>query len=109
MTAPVPQTPSSKYPVDLTFAYPEKSSRLLALLGILMPIKVLLLIPHIFVLYFLELASAIVAFIGYFVVLFTGKYPKGMYDFVAGVLRWQIRLSAWIFGLADGYPPFSLN
>jgi len=108
MTTVTPGAGSS-YPVDVRFDYPERSSRGLALLGILMPIKALLLIPHVFVLYFLGLASVIVAFIGYFAVLFTGRYPKGMYDFVVGVIRWQTRVSAWLMSLSDGYPPFTLQ
>lgn len=109
MTTATPATPPDVYPVNLVLTYPERSSRLFALLGILLPIKALLLIPHIIVLYFLSLASFIVTIVAYFAILFTGRYPKGMYDFVGGVLRWQTRLNAWMFSLSDKYPPFSLN
>jgi hypothetical protein len=95
------------YPVRLEADYPPQSSRLLALLGILFGIKFLLLLPHLFLLWFVGLAAGIVAIIGYFVVLFTGRYPRGMWEFLLGVIRWQIRVNAWQFGLVDRYPPFS--
>ena len=97
------------YPVRLEADYPEKSSRGLALLAILFFIKGLLLIPHIIVLYVLGIATFVVAVIGYWAVLITGRYPKGMYNFVLGVTRWQTRTSLWLFGLTDKYPPFSLS
>jgi hypothetical protein len=98
------------YPIRLEADYPESSSRLLALLAIpFMFLKVLLVIPHIFLLYFVQLAACLVAFIGYWVVLFTGRYPRGMYQFVLGSLRWQTRVSAWLLSLVDRYPPFSLH
>jgi len=43
------------------------------------------------------------------VVLFTGKYPKGGHDFVTGYLRLSVRMQAWLFGLTDEYPGFSLQ
>ncbi|MGE5589815.1 MAG: DUF4389 domain-containing protein [Bacillota bacterium] len=109
MTTVTPGTGTgSDYPVDVRLEYPEHSSRGLALLGILFFLKAVLLVPHIIVLYFLTLASFIVVFVSYFAVLFTGRYPKGLFDFVGGVLRWQTRINAWFYGLTDKYPPFSL-
>src|SRR5262249_2065288 len=87
------------YPVRVEANYPDRSSRLLALPAILfMWPKALLLLPHIFVLYFVQLAAFFVAFLGFWVVLFTGKYPRGMYEFVLGALRWQTRyrLGCWV-------------
>jgi hypothetical protein len=96
------------YPVRVEADYPEQSSRWLALAGALfMYPKALLLVPHLFVLYFVQLAAFVVAFVGFWVVLFTGRYPRGMYEFVLGALRWQTRASAWLLGLVDRYPPFS--
>jgi hypothetical protein len=98
------------YPVRVEADYPEHSSRLLALAGLLFLFpKALLLLPHIFVLYFLQLAALVVVFVGFLAVLFTGKYPHSLYDFALGSLRWQTRVSAWMFGLVDRYPPFSLR
>jgi hypothetical protein len=99
-----------KYPIRLEADYPETSSRLLALSAILFMFpKMLLLIPHIIILWFVQLAGFVVAIIGFWVVLFTGRYPRGMYEFVLGWLRWQTRISAWLLGLVDRYPPFSLD
>ncbi|MBI3408237.1 MAG: DUF4389 domain-containing protein [Planctomycetes bacterium] len=96
------------YPVRVEADYPEQSSRLLALCGILfMWPKAILLVPHIFVLYFVQLAAFLVAYLGFWVVLFTGRYPRGMHGFVVGVMRWQTRLTAWLLGIVDRYPPFS--
>ena len=100
------QTP---YPVRVEADYPDKSSRLLALLAILFFIKWLLLVPHLIVLYFLVLLAFIAAAIGYFAVIFTGKYPRGLFNFVLGVTRWQIRANLWLLGLTDRYPPFRLT
>ncbi|MCI0463569.1 MAG: DUF4389 domain-containing protein [Gemmataceae bacterium] len=84
-----------EYPVRLEADYPAASSRLLALCGALFFFpKVVLAVPHLFVLYFLGLAAGFVIFLGYWIVLFTGQYPRGLYDFALGVLRWQIRVNA---------------
>jgi hypothetical protein len=102
--------PVHSYPVRLDADYPAESNRALALAGALFFFpKVLLAIPHLVVLYFVNLAAVIVVYIGYWVVLLTGKYPRGMFDFALGALRWQTRVSAWLFGLADEYPPFSIS
>jgi hypothetical protein len=101
--------PATDYPVRVHFDRPEQSSRLLALTGALLFLKTLLLLPHLIVVYFLQIAGIVVAYVGYFVVLFTGKLPEGMFTFMAGVLQWYTRTSAWFFGLTDVYPPFSLT
>ena len=102
-------TPSSDYPVKFEADYPESPSRLLALLGVLFWIKGLLLIPHIVVLYVLSIVAFVVAYIGYWAVLITGKYPEGMFNFVYGVQRWGARVESWLYGWSDSYPPFSLD
>ena len=95
-----------QYPADLDVELSEQSSRLLAVLALL-GIKLLLGIPHLIVLVIYGLVASIVSWIAQWAVLFTGKYPAGMFDFVLGYLRWSWRYSAWYAGLADGYPPFS--
>ena len=100
---------SSRYPVRVEADYPERSSRVLALLALLFGIKGLLLLPHMIVLYFLGIVQFIVMVIAYVVVLFTGHYPRGMFDFVMGVTRWQTRTNLWLYGITDSYPPFSLS
>jgi hypothetical protein len=96
------------YPLDLRADYPAGSSRGWAALTIFL-IKFLLLIPHFFVLFFLGVAQAIIAVIAQFGVVFTGRYPAGLFDFVAGVLRWNTRVQAFVFSLTDKYPPFALR
>lgn len=66
-------------------------------------------IPHMFVLYFIMIGVAVVNFIAWWAILFTGKYPEGMFHFVEKYLRWSTRVSARFMHLADGYPAFGLN
>jgi hypothetical protein len=54
--------------------------------------RLLMIIPQMIVLYFLMIAAGVVVFIAWWAILFTGKYPKGMYEFSAGVLRWYTRV-----------------
>jgi len=99
-----------KYPVEYNVQYPERSSRLLALLFLLFLIpKAFLLIPHFIILWFLGMVSFFLAVIAQFAVLFTGQHPKALFDFIAGVQRWGIRVNAYFLGLTDKYPPFSLK
>jgi hypothetical protein len=100
----------SLYPVSVDAAYPEQSSRLLAVCGILFFLpKMLLLLPHLIVMWFLSIAMLLVAWVGYWIVLVTGTQPRSLFDFVLGCTRWQTRVNAWYFGLTDEYPPFSLE
>jgi hypothetical protein len=96
------------YPLKLTVAYPAGSSRLLNFpLFIGMFIRVILVIPHLIILAFLGIAEFIVVFIAQFAILFSGSFPDGLHGFVVGVSRWSTRISAYLFGLTDRYPPFS--
>jgi hypothetical protein len=73
-------------------------------------VKWLLVIPHYFVLLFLGIAAAVCVIIAWFAILFTGRYPKSLFDFVLGVQRWGLRVVAYAFLLiTDKYPPFSLE
>ena len=61
-------------------------------------------------LFFLHLAAIVAVVIAWFAILFTGRYPRALFDFVEGVLRWQNRVVAYAFTLVtDAYPPFRLN
>ena len=60
-------------------------------------------------LWFLGIAWGVVTLIAWFAILFTGEYPRGMYDFSAGVLRWSTRVEAYLLLLRDEYPPFALS
>jgi hypothetical protein len=73
-------------------------------------VKWFLAIPHYVVLFFLLIAAFVVVILSWFAILFTGRYPRGMFDFVEGVFRWGARVEGYAFLLVtDLYPPFSLN
>ena len=99
---------TEEYPVRLGVDHPDAPSRLLALLGVI-SIKGLLLLPHIIILSLLGMVSLAVVYIGYWAVLITGRYPRGLFDLVVGVQRWSYRANAWLIGWTDRYPPFSLT
>jgi hypothetical protein len=90
------------YPVRLEIAYPEDGNRFLIL------VRWLLAIPHIVVLYFLSIAVTVLTVIAWLAILFTGRYPEGIFRFVVGVQRWSMNINAYI-GFHDLYPPFSMN
>ena len=93
--------------VDLRVAYPNAEEELNRWLPL---IKWLLALPHYIVLAFLWLAVVVVTVIAWFAILFTGRYPRGLFDFVVGVDRWTLRVVAYAFLLTtDAYPPFRLE
>lgn len=68
-----------------------------------------ILIPHGFVLLFVALWSAILQFVAFWVILFTGRYPQSMFEFQAGMLKWSLRVSARMYNVSDGYPAFGIK
>jgi hypothetical protein len=73
-------------------------------------VKWILVIPHIIVLIFIFIAVVFCSVFAWFAILFTGRYPKGIFDFVEGFLRWSLRVNAYAFILiTDEYPPFRLR
>ena len=92
--------------VHLHYPYPDVEHDL----GRGMPlVKWLLAIPHYIVLGFLYIAVFFVSIVAWFAILFTGRYPRGIFDFVEGVLRWHNRVVGYTFALVtDEYPPFRL-
>ncbi len=93
-------------PVKFTIDYPEKLSRGILLLKTFFG-WLYVFIPHGFVLFFYGIAAFFVTLIAWWAILFTGKYPKGMFDFVVGYQRWSNRVNAYMLLLTDVYPPFS--
>ena len=92
--------------VHLDYAYQDAARDLKRWLPL---VKWFLAIPHYIVLFFLWIAAIVVVIIAWFAILFTGRYPRGMFDFVQGVIRWGTRVAAYTFVLVtDRYPPFSL-
>jgi Domain of unknown function (DUF4389) len=93
--------------VHLDYPYPDAARDLNRWLPL---VKWFLAIPHLIVLLFLWVAAIVVVIIAWFAILFTGRYPRSMFDFVEGVLRWGQRVIAYAFVLVtDRYPPFSLT
>ena len=73
-------------------------------------VKWFLAIPHYVLLFFLVIGAVVSVVLAWFAVVFTGKYPRGLFDYVVGVIRWGLRVEAYAFLLiTDRYPPFSLR
>ena len=90
--------------INYDVRYPERLSRWKLLFW-----KFITAIPHFIILGFLSLAAAVVTVIAWFYILFSGRYPRGLFDYVAGVLRWGARVWAYVLSLTDEYPPFNLS
>ncbi len=94
-------------PMTYNIQYAENQSRLELLLRSIFGF-IYILIPHGFVLFFFGLWSAILSFVSWFSILFTGRYPESFFEFQVNLIRWQARLNARVFNLADGYPAFGI-
>jgi hypothetical protein len=93
----------STYPLVFDVEYPERLSRWLIF------VKWLLVVPHLIILYALIAVAEIITVIAWFAILFTGRYPKGLFVFVVGIYRWYYNVLAYAALLRDDYPPFSLS
>lgn len=93
--------------VHLEIDYPDVKADLNRWLPL---VKWILAIPHYIVLAFLYVGAAVAIVLAWFAILITGRYPKPLFDYVVGVSRWSLRVSAYAFLLVtDRYPPFSLR
>ena len=93
--------------VHLDIDYPDVEQDLSRWLPL---VKWLLAIPHYIVLAVLIVVAIVAVVIAWFAILFTGRYPRGLFDYVVGVGRWALRVQAYAFLLVtDRYPPFSLG
>jgi hypothetical protein len=93
--------------VHIELAYPHAARDLNRWLPL---VKWLLAIPHYFALFFLGVAAIVCVILAWFAILFTGRYPRRLFDFVVGVFRWWLRVAAYAILLTtDRYPPFSTS
>ncbi len=93
--------------VELDVDYPDVERDLKRGLPL---VKWFLAIPHYIVLLFLGIGAFFAVIVAWFAILFTGRYPRGLFDYVVGVGRWGLRVNAYAFLLVtDRYPPFSLH
>jgi len=99
---------SSDPAVTLDVPYPESLSRGLLLVKLFFG-WLYVGIPHGFVLAFLTLGALVCLFIGWWAVLFTGRFPASMQTFIVGYMRWTTRVTLYLQNMTDTYPPFSLD
>lgn len=93
--------------VHISIPYPDAQADLNRWLPL---IKWFLAIPHYVVLFFLGIAALVCVVIAWFAILFTGRYPRSLFDFVVGVFRWSLRVTVYAIILTtDQYPPFRLS
>lgn len=106
LTDDYPSTVEEQH-VHLDIDYPDAERDLNRWLPL---VKWFLAIPHLVLLVFLTIGAIFAVVAAWFVILFTGRYPRGLFDYVVGVGRWWLRVNAYAFLLVtDRYPPFSLN
>ncbi len=87
--------------------YPERPSRWLNAPFFGASLKVLLALPHLVILYGFGFLAGVIVFIAEFAILIDRRFPPGLFQLVAGYLRWSNRVSGYLSGFTDRYPPFS--
>lgn len=111
---PVDAASAGDYPVQVEIERQPQYDKLRALVRspgafLLNIINLVLLIPILLALIVLGIGYLVVYIISCFAILFTARYPRGLWDYQVAVLRWQARFYSWIFLLSDRYPPFSFD
>lgn len=104
---PEPERHGGEYLPDADPPRNEAPSRGWAVAGIFF-VKIIAALPHLIVLALLVVAVMVGSWIGFLIVLFTGKLPRQLQDLYLGTIQWYVRVAAWITGLQDDYPPFDL-
>jgi Domain of unknown function (DUF4389) len=100
---------TTDYPIALIAERPPESSRFWAIPIVGYVAKIIILIPHAFILYVLYLVVLLAQLVIWIPVLFTARYPDWAFDLNAGLLRWYTRVSWYAFGLSDKYPEFFMQ
>lgn len=101
---PYPPFGDAAYPVDVTVSDPPATRDRVSI-----AVRLLLVIPHLVLLFFLMLGWFVTIVIAWFVIVFTGAYPASIHPFGMGVMRWVLRVEAYMLLLVDEYPPFALE
>lgn len=102
-SGPSAPAPGDVYPLQGDVEPEAEYSRFMPL------IKWLILLPHYIVLFFLAIGAFVAIVIAFFAVIFTRRYPRGLFDYVVGVSRWTWRVQAYLYLMVDRYPPFTLD
>ena len=100
---PYPPFGDAPYPASIQIIDPAGARNRLTV-----AFRLLLALPHFCVLVLVLLAWGLTTIAAWFLILFTGSYPQGLYEFGVGALRWRLRVEAYLLLLVDEYPPFSL-
>ncbi len=103
MTAAPARTPGLPHPVFFGVEYDEHQDRWKTLL------RIFLAIPQLIVVYILQTLLSLLSFFTWFAILFTGRYPRGLFDLSVGIMRWSANVVAYTALLRDEYPPFSMD
>ncbi|HEV8394135.1 MAG TPA: DUF4389 domain-containing protein [Vicinamibacterales bacterium] len=101
---PYPPFGDAPYPASIEILEPLAARDRLSI-----ALRLIYVIPHAVVLVFLMIAWCFTTIAAWFVILFTGAYPKALYDFGVGAMRWRLRVEAYMLLMVDDYPPFSLD
>jgi hypothetical protein len=103
VVTPAPVTSEASSPVEMRFGTPLPQRRLTVFF------RFILAIPQFVVLFFVSIAAGALLIVGWFAALFTGRLPGSIAEFLAGYLRWNMRVTAYTFLITDRYPPFTME